>query len=118
VIVFSPDVVTSNLADSISGEAAREAMAEFRRIALGPADIARAVCFANEQSGDVNVSDLIMRPTATRNRGGPSQPKSAERSATSILMPQFLESLHFTAAQKRNSYRGFREYRLGLWGRT
>jgi NADP-dependent 3-hydroxy acid dehydrogenase YdfG len=40
-------------------------MKEFRRIAI-PADaIARAVAHATEQSDDADVSELIVRPTAS-----------------------------------------------------
>ena len=38
----------------------------FRRIALAPEAIARAIAYAIEQPDDVEVSELIVRPTASR----------------------------------------------------
>ena len=63
VTVISPGVVESELADSISDPAARNAMKEFRRIALQPDAIARAIAFAIEQPNDVDVNEIIVRPT-------------------------------------------------------
>ena len=64
VTTISPGVVESELADSISDPAAREGMKAFRRIAIGPDAIARAIAFAIEQPDDVDVSEVIVRPTA------------------------------------------------------
>ncbi len=65
VTVICPGVVESELADSISDDAARTAMLEFRRIALPANAIARAVAYAIEQSNDVDVSEIVVRPTAS-----------------------------------------------------
>jgi NADP-dependent 3-hydroxy acid dehydrogenase YdfG len=65
VTVVCPGVVESELADSISDHAAREQMKTFRRIALQPDAIARAVLYAIEQPEDVDVSELVVRPTAS-----------------------------------------------------
>jgi NADP-dependent 3-hydroxy acid dehydrogenase YdfG len=65
VTVISPGVETSELADTISDNTAREAMNEFRRIAIDPDAIGRAVCYAIEQPSDVDVSEIIVRPTAS-----------------------------------------------------
>lgn len=65
VTVVSPGVVESELADTISDTTARDAMKAFRRIALQPDAIARAIAFAVEQPNDVDVSELIVRPTAS-----------------------------------------------------
>jgi NADP-dependent 3-hydroxy acid dehydrogenase YdfG len=65
VTVISPGVVTSELAETISDDAAREAMREYRRIAIEPGAIARAVLYAIEQPSDVDVSEIIVRPTAS-----------------------------------------------------
>jgi len=63
VTVVSPGVVESELADHITDESAKEAMQEFRRVAL-PADaIARAISWAIAQPDDVDVSEIIVRPT-------------------------------------------------------
>ncbi len=65
VSVISPGVTESELAESISDPAARDAMKDFRRIAI-PADaIARAICFAVEQPEGIDVSEIIVRPTAS-----------------------------------------------------
>lgn len=65
VTVISPGVVTSELADSISDDSARDAMKAFRRVALEPDAIARAVVYAIEQPADVDVSEIVVRPTAS-----------------------------------------------------
>ena len=65
VTVVCPGVTESELADSISDEAGRNEMKTFRKIAI-PADaIARAIAYAIEQPNDVDVSELIVRPTAS-----------------------------------------------------
>ena len=61
---ISPGVVATELADHISDPSAREAMAEFRRIALAADAIARAIAYAVEQADDVDVNEIIVRPRA------------------------------------------------------
>lgn len=65
VTVISPGVTTSELAESISDVVARETMREFRRIAIDADAIARAISYAIEQPDDVDVSEIIVRPTAS-----------------------------------------------------
>lgn len=65
VTLVSPGVVESELAESISDEATREVMREFRKVAIRPDAIARAVAYAIEQPADVDVSELVVRPTAS-----------------------------------------------------
>ncbi|MBP0638792.1 SDR family oxidoreductase [Cupriavidus sp. AcVe19-6a] len=65
VTVICPGVVESELADSISDETARSAMQEFRRIAITPDAIARAIAYAVEQPAEVDVSEIVVRPTAS-----------------------------------------------------
>jgi NADP-dependent 3-hydroxy acid dehydrogenase YdfG len=65
VTVVCPGVVESELADSISDEAAREEMKAFRRVALTPNAIARALVYAIDQPNDVDVSEIVVRPTAS-----------------------------------------------------
>lgn len=65
VTVVCPGVVESELADSISDDTARSAMQEFRRIAITPDAIARAIAYAVEQPADVDVSEIVVRPTAS-----------------------------------------------------
>ncbi len=65
VTVICPGVVESELADTISDQTARNAMREFRRIALSPDAVARAISYAIEQPADVDVSEIVVRPTAS-----------------------------------------------------
>ncbi|MEI1378198.1 SDR family oxidoreductase [Nostoc sp. UHCC 0926] len=65
VTVISPGVTESELADSISDSEARRGMQDFRQIAIPPEAIARAIAFAIEQPNDVDVSEIIVRPTAS-----------------------------------------------------
>ncbi|KWZ37014.1 oxidoreductase [Burkholderia anthina] len=65
VTVICPGVVESELADSISDGTARTAMQTFRRIAITPDAIARAIAYAVEQPIDVDVSEIVVRPTAS-----------------------------------------------------
>lgn len=65
VTVVSPGVTESELAESISDEQGRAEMREFRKIAIGSDAIARAVAYAVEQPSDVDVSEIIVRPTAS-----------------------------------------------------
>ena len=65
VTVISPGATESELADSISDAGARDAMKEFRRVAMPPEAIARAIGFAIEQPDGVDVSEIIVRPTAS-----------------------------------------------------
>jgi NADP-dependent 3-hydroxy acid dehydrogenase YdfG len=65
VTVISPGVTTSDLAESISDPVAREAMRAFRKEAIPAEAIARAISFAVAQPADVDVSEMIVRPTAS-----------------------------------------------------
>lgn len=65
VTLISPGVTESELADSISNEGGRNEMREFRKIAIPATAIARAIAYAVEQPADVDVSELIVRPTAS-----------------------------------------------------
>ena len=64
VTVVSPGVTTSELAETISDPSAREVMRDFRRVAI-PAD---AVAYAVDHPDDVDVSEIIVRPTAAGER--------------------------------------------------
>jgi NADP-dependent 3-hydroxy acid dehydrogenase YdfG len=61
-----PGVVTSELADTISDPTAREQMLGYRRIRIEPDAIGRAIRYAIEQPGDVDVNELVVRPLATQ----------------------------------------------------
>ena len=65
VTVISPGVTESELAESISNEAAREGMKEWRRISIPAEAIARSIMFAISQPDDVDVSEIIIRPTGS-----------------------------------------------------
>ena len=65
VTVISPGVTESELADSISDENARIGMKEFRKIFIPAEAIARSIVFAIDQPDDVDVSEIIVRPTAS-----------------------------------------------------
>ncbi|MGF6711650.1 NADP-dependent 3-hydroxy acid dehydrogenase YdfG [Luteibacter sp. W1I16] len=65
VTVVSPGVVESELADTISDEATRDFVKAYRRVAIQPDAIARAIGYAIEQPDDVDVNELIVRPTAS-----------------------------------------------------
>lgn len=65
VTCIHPGVVESELADTITDPVAAEAMKAFRKIALKPDAIARAVRFALEQADEVDVNEIVVRPTAT-----------------------------------------------------
>lgn len=65
VTLVSPGVTESELAESISDDTARSAMNDFRRIAIAAEAIARAIAYAIDQPADVDVSELVVRPTAS-----------------------------------------------------
>lgn len=65
VTVISPGVTESELAETISDPLAREAMRDFRRVAIAPSAIASAIRFAIDQPADVDVSEIIVRPAAS-----------------------------------------------------
>ncbi|MFK3820777.1 SDR family oxidoreductase [Pseudomonas yamanorum] len=65
VTVVCPGVVESELADMISDEGAREVMKAYRRVAINADAIARALAYAIEQPDDVDVSEIVVRPTAS-----------------------------------------------------
>jgi NADP-dependent 3-hydroxy acid dehydrogenase YdfG len=65
VTVISPGVTESELAGTITDPAAREAMDSFRQIAIPAGAIAEAIAFAVGQPDAVDVSEIIVRPTAS-----------------------------------------------------
>jgi NADP-dependent 3-hydroxy acid dehydrogenase YdfG len=66
VTIVAPGVVESELAETISDPATMAYMKDFRSIALTPDAIGRAIAFAIEQPADVDVSEIIVRPTASQ----------------------------------------------------
>jgi NADP-dependent 3-hydroxy acid dehydrogenase YdfG len=65
VTVISPGVTESELAETISDENTRKFINDYRKIAISADAIARAILFAIEQPEDVDVSEIIVRPTAS-----------------------------------------------------
>ncbi len=65
VTVISPGVVTTELGGDITEASAKEALVQFRKIALTPDAIARAIAYAVEQPDDVDINEVIVRPTAS-----------------------------------------------------
>lgn len=63
VTCIHPGVVESELASTITDATAMSAMASYRAIALQPDAIGRAVRFAIEQPDDVDVNEIVVRPT-------------------------------------------------------
>jgi NADP-dependent 3-hydroxy acid dehydrogenase YdfG len=61
----SPGFVKTGFIDQMpEGEAKRQALAKMNEIAIPPEAIARAIAFAIEQPDDVDVGDIVVRPTA------------------------------------------------------
>lgn len=65
VTVISPGTTTSELADTITDPVAREAMKAFRAITISPDAVAHATAYAISQPEDVDVSEIVVRPTAS-----------------------------------------------------
>lgn len=65
VTVISPGTTTSELADSISDDRAREEMRGFRAVQIPAEAIAASILFAVSQPDDVDVSEIVVRPTAS-----------------------------------------------------
>lgn len=63
--IISPGVVETELGNDITDPVAVGALAQFRQVSLRPDAIARAIRFAVEQPDDVDVSEMIVRPTAS-----------------------------------------------------
>ncbi|WP_337029166.1 SDR family oxidoreductase [Pantoea agglomerans] len=66
VTCVHPGVVESELASTITDPAAAEAMQHYRAIALQPDAIGRAVRYAIEQPEEVDVNEIVVRPTRTQ----------------------------------------------------
>ncbi|WP_086560287.1 SDR family oxidoreductase [Streptomyces africanus] len=66
VTTISPGVVTSELADTITEPGAAEAMRTYRAHAIEPDAIAHAVSYALTQPADVDVNEIVVRPTRQR----------------------------------------------------
>ncbi|MES2923751.1 MAG: SDR family oxidoreductase [Verrucomicrobiota bacterium] len=65
VTVISPGVTTSELAHTITHDETAGFIDKFREVAIPAEAIARAISFAIDQPGDVDVNEIIVRPTAS-----------------------------------------------------
>lgn len=64
VTIISPGVVESELAHTISDPETKAMIEDFRAVALTPDAIARGIAYAIDQPADVDVNEIIIRPTA------------------------------------------------------
>lgn len=64
VTLVSPGVTESELAESISDAEAREFMKEYRRITIPATAIAQSILYAINQPAEVDVNEIVVRPTA------------------------------------------------------
>ncbi len=64
VTCVHPGVVESELASTITDPTTAEAMRSYRAVALKPEAIGRAVRYVIEQPADVDVNEIVIRPTA------------------------------------------------------
>jgi len=64
VTIISPGAVESELAETISDPDLKGRMDEYRTIAIPASAIARAIAFAIEQPSEVDVNEIVVRPTA------------------------------------------------------
>lgn len=67
VTCIHPGVVESELAGTITDASAAALMNEYRAIALQPDAIGRAVRYAIEQPDEVDVNEIVVRPTRSPN---------------------------------------------------
>jgi NADP-dependent 3-hydroxy acid dehydrogenase YdfG len=65
VAMVSPGYVSTEFADSVTSPTVR-AQVQAVDFSLSPDDVARAVVFAIEQPSNVDVGDIVVRPTAQR----------------------------------------------------
>jgi NADP-dependent 3-hydroxy acid dehydrogenase YdfG len=65
VTEVSPGMISTNFASSITDPAVKEAIGErISNVAIPPSSIARGIAYAIEQSADVDVGSIVIRPTA------------------------------------------------------
>ncbi|WP_374378275.1 SDR family oxidoreductase [Dongia sp.] len=65
VTVISPGVTESELADTITDENTKAMVANIRKLAMGADAVARAISFAIAQPEDIDVGEIMVRPTRT-----------------------------------------------------
>ena len=63
--IISPGAVNSELKESISDEASSKMLNElYKTLAMPGESIVRAVAYAIEQPADVDINEIVIRPTA------------------------------------------------------
>jgi NADP-dependent 3-hydroxy acid dehydrogenase YdfG len=62
--IISPGAVATELPESSSEEATRENLREFYKMAIPADSIARAIAYAIEQPAEVEIDEVVIRPTA------------------------------------------------------
>src|SRR5580700_2330338 len=61
--MISPGAIATELSESSSDEATRKNLREFMKMAIPASAIARAIAYAIEQPADVEVDEMVIRPT-------------------------------------------------------
>ena len=65
VTIISPGMTSTNFAESVTDPAVRADLQQRRdAIAMPPAAVARAIAFAIDQPADVDIGEVVVRPTA------------------------------------------------------
>lgn len=65
VTIISPGMTSTNFADSVTDPAVRGDLEQRRdAIAMPPDAVARAIAFAIDQPSDVDIGEVVVRPTA------------------------------------------------------
>jgi NADP-dependent 3-hydroxy acid dehydrogenase YdfG len=65
VTTISPGVVATELGHDIADPSVRNSLTEWRKTSLSPDAIARAIAYAVAEADEVDVNELIVRPTAS-----------------------------------------------------
>lgn len=65
VTIISPGIVKTGFTDSVTDPAVRDQLAAVRdRLAMTPDAVARAIAYAIEQPDNIDVNEIVIRPTA------------------------------------------------------
>jgi NADP-dependent 3-hydroxy acid dehydrogenase YdfG len=61
--MISPGAIATELSESSSDEATRKNLREFMKMAIPASAIAKAIAYAIEQPAEVEVDEMVIRPT-------------------------------------------------------
>lgn len=65
VTIISPGIVQTNFTEGVTNKEVRERLTAIRdELAMPPDAVARAIAFAIEQPDDIDVNEIVIRPTA------------------------------------------------------